>query len=260
MYGYIYLTVNQINHKIYIGQHIHKEFDKYYKGSGKLLNNAFNKYGKKNFSTYLLEECNSIEEMNDREAYYISKYMSDNRDIGYNIRSGGNNSPWSEEIKLKMSNSAKGRVFTEEHRKNIGLAQIGNTNNGRCNKDKHWVYNDSEQKLVTEEELPKYLEMGFTKGMRPYSKEKREFLKNKYSNGTYINNGIIDKYIDCSEIYKYINEGWKLGRVKYPKERGANVSAGKKGVIKIIRDSDNKIKYIQPNLLDEYIKLGFHRS
>ena len=45
MYGYIYETTNLINGKKYIGKRVSKTFDKYYKGSGKLLRKAFTKYG-----------------------------------------------------------------------------------------------------------------------------------------------------------------------------------------------------------------------
>ena len=40
MYGYIYITTNLINNKIYIGQHKSKNYDKKYLGSGLLLKRA----------------------------------------------------------------------------------------------------------------------------------------------------------------------------------------------------------------------------
>ena len=43
MYGYIYLTINLINNKKYIGQHRANEFTSKYKGSGKILTKAFKK-------------------------------------------------------------------------------------------------------------------------------------------------------------------------------------------------------------------------
>jgi hypothetical protein len=48
MYGYIYKTTNIVNGKIYIGQHLHDCWDFNYKGSGKMLQKAFKKYGEDN--------------------------------------------------------------------------------------------------------------------------------------------------------------------------------------------------------------------
>lgn len=45
MYGYIYITTNLTNNKKYIGKHASSKFDENYKGSGKRLWNAINKYG-----------------------------------------------------------------------------------------------------------------------------------------------------------------------------------------------------------------------
>lgn len=57
MYGYIYLTTNLINERKYIGQHTSSEFDPNYKGSGKILWQAINKYGWDNFSVRMLCPC-----------------------------------------------------------------------------------------------------------------------------------------------------------------------------------------------------------
>jgi len=105
-YGYIYLTTNLINGKIYIGQHSLKSTQYNYKGSGKKLLRAFKKYGKENFKTEIIEWCNSFDELNEREKYWIDKYDSRNRKKGYNITEGGQGTPGfrhSEETKEKIS-------------------------------------------------------------------------------------------------------------------------------------------------------------
>lgn len=128
MFGYIYKTTNLINNKIYIGQHVATEFDKYYKGSGVLLTNAFKKYGKENFECILLEAVETKEDLDAREAYWITTLNSRDKSIGYNITAGGEGTigyQHTEEAKKKMSVAKKGKSLTEAHKKAIGLASRG---------------------------------------------------------------------------------------------------------------------------------------
>ena len=89
MYGYIYITTNIINNKKYIGKHKSLEFDENYKGSGIRLNQAINKYGINNFTTIILEQCFSEEELNEKEIYWINYYDAVNDRNYYNIAEGG---------------------------------------------------------------------------------------------------------------------------------------------------------------------------
>lgn len=81
----IYKTTNLINGKFYIGKD--KNNNPEYIGSGKLLNQAIEKYGIENFFKEVLEECNNEIELNEREIYWIKKLNA--RVRGYNIASGG---------------------------------------------------------------------------------------------------------------------------------------------------------------------------
>lgn len=114
MYGYIYKTTNTINDKIYIGQHKSTFFNPKYKGSGVLIRRAFNEYGKNNFKVELIESCETQDEMNTKEKYYINLFNSMNKEIGYNITQGGQDRFFTGqthtlETKLKMSEKAKQR-------------------------------------------------------------------------------------------------------------------------------------------------------
>lgn len=258
MYGYIYLTTNLVNGKIYIGQHISESFDKYYKGSGKLIVSAFQKYGKSNFKCEILCECDSLDDLNEKEKFFIEKYNSTDRKIGYNIRAGGNNSLWSDEIKHQISESAKGRAFSEETRKRMSASKIGNKNNHGCNSGKIGINNGQEQKLVDQSELEKYLSLGYVIGRIPRSAEELEEYREKYTNRIFINNSINEKFIVPEELDSYLETGWVVGRLNvYTERRGNNISKSKKGAIRI---TDGKVtKYVQPELLDKYIELGFYR-
>lgn len=137
----IYKTTNLINGKIYIGQDRYNN-DKYL-GSGILLKDSIRKYGVENFIKEILEYC-SLEELNDKEVFWISKLDSSNREIGYNLTSGGNQNyilsedskqkirdkralqdmshmckPQTQEVKDKISNSQKGKVRSKEFKKHL---------------------------------------------------------------------------------------------------------------------------------------------
>lgn len=90
MYGYIYLTTNNVNNKKYIGQSSYKKINKKdYLGSGKYLKKAIQKYGKENFSQEILIEAETFEELNHLEKIYIAKYNAVQSKEFYNISPGG---------------------------------------------------------------------------------------------------------------------------------------------------------------------------
>lgn len=108
----IYKTKNKITGKIYIGQDKNNNSD--YLGSGKILRQSIEKYGKENFEKEILQECYSKEHLDLAEKHWIKYYNSTDRNIGYNITIGGSggdtisNHPDREEICKKISNSNVG--------------------------------------------------------------------------------------------------------------------------------------------------------
>lgn len=87
-YYYIYLTINRINNKKYIGKH-YGELEDNYLGSGTLLKKAFDKYGKENFYKKILYISSSEKENSEKEIEYIKKYNAIQDDCFYNIAEGG---------------------------------------------------------------------------------------------------------------------------------------------------------------------------
>lgn len=120
----IYKTTNLINGKVYIGQDSNNNPN--YLGSGRLLQQAIEKYGINNFQKDVLEECDSKTMLDEREIYWIYFYNATNRYVGYNIALGGNggdtisNHPNKDIISKKHSkwmqenNPTKGRTRTKE--------------------------------------------------------------------------------------------------------------------------------------------------
>jgi len=120
----IYGIVNLVNWKIYIGKT--KNIRKRWGGHRNKLErkthdnehfqNAWYKYGGDNFKVVIIEECLD-EELIEKEIFYISFYSTANREFGYNMTTGGDGIPGhrhTDETKIKISNSQKGRVQSKE--------------------------------------------------------------------------------------------------------------------------------------------------
>ena len=124
MFGYIYETTNLINGKKYIGKKESDRFISTYYGSGRHINEAINKYGINNFEIKVLEECNSLEELNNKEKYWINKLRNKYPiNMIYNIANGGDggdtlsNNDRLSEIKSKIGKAHKGRIIVNKNGK-----------------------------------------------------------------------------------------------------------------------------------------------
>jgi group I intron endonuclease len=125
----LYKITNKINEKIYIGQTTRSlnvrwnEHKRDFKKIDNKLSRAVKKYGIENFTIEKIEECESLEVLNKKEASLIEEY--DTIKNGYNIRIGGENSPRSKETREKISKKHKGKKHTEEHIQNMMKARTG---------------------------------------------------------------------------------------------------------------------------------------
>ena len=118
---YIYLFINKTNGKKYVGQTItepdtrferHKSSANRQSFRGKqMIAYAICKYGWNGFTRHVLEVCESQEELDAGETYWINHYncIAPN---GYNLQAGG-------------SGGSRGRVISSETRKKISDAGIG---------------------------------------------------------------------------------------------------------------------------------------
>lgn len=127
---YIYKITNNINGKVYVGQHSMSD-PKYY-ASGVAINRSLKKYGKENFIREIIDQGNyDQQQLNILEQQYILEFCSyfyDYPERGYNLTKGGEckkGGKLSNESKLKCklnSTTKKGVVqlslngkFIKEH-------------------------------------------------------------------------------------------------------------------------------------------------
>ena len=116
----VYKYVNNINGKVYIGQTTrtleerHKEHERNQKTA---FDKALSKYGSKSFTCEVLRWCETEEELNEAEIYYIKLYNS-LVPFGYNMCEGGNNTKGythKDESKQKMSVAKKGKYLGSDN-------------------------------------------------------------------------------------------------------------------------------------------------
>lgn len=220
--GFIYLTTNLVNGKIYVGRHEFNRENKKYLGSGYKFRIALNKYGRENFKRKILRICYSEHELTIWEYIYIKKYHSQDRNIGYNIASGNvNTSEYNPaklpEVRKKMSVAAKkrlsnpenhnlwGKHFSEESRRKMSEnhADVSGKNNPMYGKhhteETRRKMSESGKKKIFTEEHKKHLSEG----------QRRRLSRGKRF---WINNGIIEKY-DVF-INDELPEGFVIGKIK----------------------------------------------
>ena len=153
-YSCIYMYVNKINGKRYIGltKNFNRRYNEHLKNNTQLIDKAIDKYGIENFDIIILaHDIQTKEQMNDYEKFFIKRYntLAINGN-GYNITTGGQNCCYwdgyteeqkettkqklkeanlgkemSQETKDKISNTLQGREVSDETREKMGTWQRG---------------------------------------------------------------------------------------------------------------------------------------
>ena len=194
----IYKITNKINKKCYIGKsnNIKRRFSEHkciYHETNKCLKKAYLKYGKENFDYEILEEC-SLEELNEKEMYWISKLKPE-----YNLTFGGDGATGhklsSETIeKLRVCGKQTWNNLPEEKKKQI-------IENNLKTKKGHFVSESTKEKL-------RQCNLGKKQTKATIDKRKITMIKKKI-NGYVQTNETHKKKIICletKEIYQSVKD------------------------------------------------------
>lgn len=180
---YVYKTTNLINGKVYIGKS-EKEFTESYLGSGVLLSKAIKKYGRGNFKVELIEYCDTVDNLNDREKFWINEY---NGSSCYNIAEGGtggntmgnhpNKKAHYNSISKKISETLKGHIVSDEQRKKQSKSHTGWF--GRLSEDEQTAYREKLSKKMKDV----YKDGHHSKGKSLTDEHRRKLSKAAKDNG-----------------------------------------------------------------------------
>ena len=259
----IYKIVNCVNGKIYIGQSIdikqrfssHKS-NAFNKDFNYPLYNALRKYGIANFEFIIIEEVISIQNLDEREQYWLDHYKAYDRKVGYNIRiicdsnrglihseetkqllsalgkgkiAWNKGIPHTEETRKQMSESHKGKIVSDEtrHKKSNIMKQLyesgeflGNTGNKHTKEFKDKIGKMSKDRWKNQE----YKEyMRSIQKNKLVSDETREKLSKSLKGKPAWNKGI-----PCKEEQKEAVSKANKGKV-HSEEARKNMSLGQKG-------------------------------
>lgn len=177
-YGFIYITENILNGRKYIGQKTFKHNWENYLGSGKILKQAIELYGKENFKRSIIALARNKKELDDLEIFYINKFEAVSSNEFYNIHSGGSGGNTiagftdieMEKFKSKQrgeNNSFYGKKHSEETKKKMSENRKGKNN---PNYGKHLT---KEQKQAISEKNKK-----FQRDKHPSAKKYSIILRN----------------------------------------------------------------------------------
>lgn len=251
MYGYIYKTTNLINGKKYIGQHRTNLdcLDPNYLGSGKLILEAIQKYGKENFLVEIIKWCEDDEDLNSSEIEIISLLDAVNSNDYYSIAHGGlghSCSPWN-----------KGKTGT-----------VSEKSLEAWRKCQHLPASDKQKKTLSS--IRKNIIV---------SDETRDKLSKAQKNKICINNGLVNKYIIKENLNDYISMGWVKGKLitnrkesydkfistKYSVENENKLHMWKTNLSKAFLGrvwvcNCGRSKQVKPEEVDYYISNGWHKG
>lgn len=237
-YHYFYKIINNINNHYYYGIHSTNNLNDNYMGSGVRIKKAYLKYGKENFTKYILKYFNTRDELEEYESYIVNEDLLNDINC-YNIVIGG---------KRGICTAFSGHHHTEEHKQYLSK-KLTKTDT-ELKQKRRIISKDGIKKSIQIKDLSLYINDGWSLGRHNCSyvhtmKEYRDIQKQKRINKEkeikdkqFIleseNNKIHDVLLniakdDSIDLSKF---GWNLVIIKLLKEHDIIVKSNIKRFIK----------------------------
>ena len=209
-FHFTYRTTNLINNRYYLGMHSTNRIDDGYLGSGKRLYYELNKYGRNNFKFEILEQFDSREQLVQAEISLITEQDLKNQNC-LNLKQGGSGGFYSEEQQRRRA-TAGGKAFAKRLKEDPEFAQ----EHKKRSAEKY------------EKGLRSYILSGVHnhatfKGKTHTAESRKKISENRpriygEDNPSYgrifLNDGKRNTSIKKEDLQMYLNQGWKLGRLK----------------------------------------------
>lgn len=184
----LYKTTNNLTGEFYIGVHSTDNILDGYLGSGVLIQESIDRYGRQNFTREILDVFDNSQEMFQAEAEIVTQELLENplclnEALGGNqkvavssaspkrmakgtvpVRAGGKiiRVPKEEYDQGLWESMHKGRPRTEETKR-----KISESKKGRSVPPMYWVNKDGVVTRVLKEKLQEYLDSGWARGRNP---------------------------------------------------------------------------------------------
>jgi group I intron endonuclease len=124
--AYVYIIINNINGKKYVGSSRKSQIDENYYGSGKLIKNALKKYGKENFTRDILWQGEG--NARDVESYWLEYFDASSNPMFYNMTNDARGGDLhKEDTKRTVSEKLTGRKLSKEICMKISQKKKGST-------------------------------------------------------------------------------------------------------------------------------------
>lgn len=211
MEKYVYKITNLINGKIYIGQtnNVKRRYQEHLhdKRNGHPIHLAMKKYGRENFVCDILYHG---ENYNEEERQWIAHYEANNKDKGYNITSGGQDSSGESNPMAKITQEQAQEVIDLLLYTNLSVDEISNETGLSVGFINH--INHGESWSSTE----------YTYPLKSFSNKLPEKLVERIINLLKDNNVTIDDIVKETGVPRYtvlgINNGKHYARsaIEYP--------------------------------------------